>query len=303
MINAARPLSSQITNLLTQLLREGIDVSSDTLFFAESTYGINPEELGRIITDRCFEEREILINLLLFPTHKMREKLEPLLVNGPLTEENIQYLVEKIVNEISEIHMHMPVGSSFFWPVTYDGVSHFVGKLYMTRALDPMIRAVLTDRLPEEIATRVNVSIRCRNLQFSQDTRQFMLAFIDKAAHRLEEFEGLVELLLTVSNQIPARMPMSEYLFEQREHQKKRLYEIEEFRQKSEQYGMEYLMMQNYQVPHESEEHVSGLLQNYNIIIDEVLNLKNPRDNYINRRDLGTFDRENDLNRLFKYLS
>lgn len=303
MINADRPLSSQIMILLTQLLRGGIEVSPDTLFFAESTYGIGPEELGKTINDRCFEEREILINLLLFPTHKMREKLEPFLVIDPLTEENIQYLVEKIVNEISEIHMHMPVGSSFSWPVTYDGISHFIGKLYMTRELDPMIRAALKDRLPEEIATRVNVSIRCRNLQFSEDSRQFMLAFINKAAHRLEEFEGLVDLLLTVTSQLPSQMSIIEYLFEQREYQKKRLYDIEEFMQKSEQYGMEYLMMQNYPVPHESEEHVSQLLQKYNIIIDEVLNLKNPRENYINRRDLGTFDTENDLNRLFKSLS
>lgn len=303
MINEDRPLSSQITILLTQLLREGVDVSADTLFFAESTYGIVPEELGKTINDRCFEEREILINLLLFPTNKVREKLEPFLGNGPLTEESIQYLVEKIVNEINEIQMHMPVGPSFSWQVTYDGISHLVGKLYMTRELDPMISAALKGRLPEEIATRVNVSIRCRNLQFSEDTRQFMLAFINKAEHRLEEFEGLVELLLTVTAQIPSQVPMSEYLFEQREYQRKRLYDIEEFMQKSEQYGMEYLMMQNYPVPHESEEHVSGLLQKYNIIIDEVLNLKNPRENYINRRDLGTFDTGNDLNRLFKSLS
>lgn len=303
MINAARPLSSQITILLTHLLREGIDVSTDTLFFAESTYGIDPEELGRMINDRCFEEREILINLLLFPTQKMREKLEPFLLSGPLTEENTQYLVEKIVNEISEIHMHMPVGSSFSWPVTSDGISHFIGKLYMTRELDPMIRATLEDRLPEDIATRVKVSIRCRNFQFSEATRQFMLTFIDKAAHRLEEFEGLVELLLTVTSQIPSRMSISEYLFEQREYQRKRLYDIEEFMHKSEQYGMEYLMMQNYPVPHESEEHVAQLLQKYNVIIDEVLNLKNPKENYISRRDLGTFDTENDLKRLFKSLS
>ena len=62
-------------------------------------------------------------------------------------------------------------------------------------------------------------------------------------------------------------------------------------------------MMQNYPVPHESEENVSQLLRKYTIIIDDLLTLGNPQDDYISRRDLGSFDTENDLDRLFRSLS
>ena len=303
MKNSNSPLYSQIRMLLTQLLRDGLTVSAETLFFAESTYGITEEGFETAIKDSCFEEREILINMLFFPTQKMREQLEPFLVAGPFGEDEIQYLAEEIASDIREIRIRLPSVSGFSWAVGQEAINHFINKLYMTRALDPAITAALDDQLLEEIATRLKVYMRCRNIGFSEDARRFLLTFVDKAADRVEEFQGLAELLMTLTTQLPPQMTITEYLFEQREYQKKRLSDIEEFAKKTEQYGMEYLMMQNYPVPHESEEKVSELLHMHNIIIEEVLHLQNPKENYINRRDLGNFDSEKDLQRLFKSLS
>jgi hypothetical protein len=173
----------------------------------------------------------------------------------------------------------------------------------MTRELDPLIVTALDDQLPVEIATRSKVYMRCRNFSFSEEARRFLQTFVYKAAHRTEEFEGLAELLLTLTTHVPPRMTINEYLFEQREYQQQRVRDIEEFTKKTEHYGMEYLMMQNYPVPHESEEEVAELLQKYTIIIEEVLELQNPKERYLSRRDLGNFDTENDLQRLFKSLS
>jgi hypothetical protein len=303
MKNSKTPLYSQIRMLLTQLLRDGLPVSADTLFFAESTYGITEETFEAAITDRCFEERQIVINMLFFPTQKMREQLEPFLATGPFSEEKMHYLAQEIACDISEVCIRLPSLSSFSWAVSHEAIDHFINKLYMTRALDPAITAALDDKLPEEIATRLKVSMRCRNIGFSEEARRFLLTFVDKGAHRGEAFQGMAELLMTLTTGIPPQMTITEYLFEQREYQKKRLSDIEEFAKKTEQYGMEYLMMQNYPVPHESEEKVSQLLQMYTIIIEEVLHLQNPKENYINRRELGNFDSENDLQRLFKSLS
>ena len=301
--NTKTPLYSQIRMLLTQLLRDGLPVSSDTLFFAESTYGITEETFETAITDRCFEEREIVINMLFFPTQKMREQLEPFLAAGPFSEDKIHYLAQEIASDMSEVCIRLPSLSSFSWAVRQEDINHFINKLYMTRALEPAITAALDDKLPEEIATRLKVSMRCRNMTFSAEGRRFLLTFVEKAADRGEEFQGMAELLITLTTVIPPQMTISEYLFEQREYQKKRLSDIEQFAKKTEQYGMEYLMMQNYPVPHESEEKVSQLLQMYTIIIEEVLHLQNPKENYISRRELGNFDSENDLQRLFKSLS
>ena len=301
--NTNTPLYSQIRMLLTQLLRDGLPVTPDTLFFAESTYGITEETFETAITDRCFEEREIVINMLFFPTQKMREQLEPFLAAAPFSDDKIQYLAQEIASDMGEIRIRLPSLSGFSWAVRQEDINHFINKLYMTRALDPAITAALDDKLPEEIATRLKVSMRCRNITFSEEARRFLLTFVDKGADRGEEFQGMAELLMTLTTGIPPQMTISEYLFEQREYQKKRLCDIEEFAKKTEQYGMEYLMMQNYPVPHESEEKVSQLLQMYTIIIEEVLHLQNPKENYINRRELGNFDSENDLQRLFKSLS
>ncbi len=303
MNNTKTPPYRQIRMLLTELLRDGLKVSPDTLFFAESTYGITEKGLETAIKDSFFEERQLLINMLFFPTQKMREQLEPLLAGASLHGETLQYLAEELAAEISEIHIQLPDDSRFSLAVSHEALNHFIEKLYMTRELDPAIAAVLDDQLPLEIASRLKVYMRCRNISFSEESRRFLQTFVSKAAHRTEDFEGLAELLLTLTTNVPPRMTTSEYLFEQREYQKQRLGDIEEFTKKTEQYGMEYLMMQNYPVPHESAEEVAELLQKYTIIIEEVLELQNPKERYLSRRDLGNFDTENDLQRLFKSLS
>ena len=296
-------MAAQIPVLLAGMLKEGLPVTEETLFFMESTYGISPGELEGVVGDPCFEDRHIVISQLFSPTQKMREQLEPLLVAGPLAEGDIQRMGRKIAGEIREIRLHIPAGSSFSWTVAAEAIEHFVDKCYMGRSLDPFIAPVLQAQLPEKLATRVKVYMRCRNFLFSEEARLFMLLCIDRAADRVELFERTVELLLTLASQAPAQMTIVEYLHEQREYQKKRLCDIEEFEQKNRRFGLEYLLMQNYPVPHESEENVSALLHQYDTIIDELLDLKNPKERYINRRNLGTFDSHDDLEKLFRSLS
>ena len=285
------------------MLKEGLPVTRETLFFMESTYGISPAELAGVAADPCFEDRHIVINQLFSPTQNMREKLEPLLVAGPPAEEAIQRMGRRIAGDIREIRLHMPVGSSFSWSVDAEAIDHFVEKFYMDRLLDPFIAPVLQAQLPEDLATRVKVYMRCRNFIFSEEARLFMLLCIERGADRPALFESTAELLLSLASQVPPQMTVVEYLHEQREYQKKRLCDIEEFEQKNQRYGLEYLLMQNYPVPHESEENVSALLLQYDSIIDELLDLKNPKERYISRRNLGTFDSNEDLEKLFRSLS
>ena len=303
MDDASRQRYLQIQLILTKFLSEIIEVPEDTLFFAASTYGFNAEDFAAAVNDRVFEERELLIDMLLFPTQKLREKLEPILVAGSLVDADVQWLVEAIVNEAKCVTARLPVGDSFSFEIGCEAISNFVGKLYLTREPCQLIAKGLREGVPEEIATRLSVFMRCRNLSFSAEAQQIFLTFTEKAAHQQQDFEGLAELLLTVTSQVPPGMTVVDHLFEQREYHKKLLYEIEEFRQKSEQYGMEYLMMQNYPVPHESAENVAELLRKYRVIIEEILNLQNRKQHYLNRQDLGSFDTEKDLAKLFRSLS
>ena len=173
----------------------------------------------------------------------------------------------------------------------------------MDRQLDPIIVSALNTYLPENLNVVVKVFMRCNNLSFSEMNRRFLCLALEKSAGHSKIDADVIELLFTTASQAPQQKTIVEYLFEQREHQKKLLNDIREFEKKANQYGMEYLMMQNYPVPHESEENVSQALRKFTIIIDDLLNLRNPKDGYISRRDLGAFDTDNDLDRLFRSLS
>ncbi|MEE4167185.1 MAG: hypothetical protein V2I35_14375 [Desulfocapsaceae bacterium] len=295
--------SSEIEVLLTSLLKDGLTATEDSLFFMESTYGVTAAELETTINDHSFEDRHVLLNLFFSPTRSMREQLEPLLQTKPLGEEHISHIAGRIAGGISEVRMHVPDCRSFCCAVDDQAINHFVDKCYMDRQLDPIIAPALQEQLSPAAATRVKVLLRCRNLIFSEQARRFMMICIARAADRVELFESVVELLLDMVSQAPARLGIVEYLFEQREFQKKRLNDIEEFAQRNKRYGLEYLLMQNYPIPHESEENVTALLHRFNRIIDELLDLQNPKEHYIDRRDLGAFAVGDDLGRLFRSLS
>lgn len=269
-------IHSAIREILVQFLTEGLIISTGTLFFAESTYGITETELEATLKDRDFEEQDILLNLLFFPTSKMRVELEPLLVDFPLTADNIGGMVAAISAQVHEVRFRTENGIRFSYPLNGSVLTHFVDKFYMRRKLDPIITNALAAHYPEHVGTRVKVNMRCRDFSFSKGGSDFLAAFIARSADRTGDVEGLVALLMILISQKPAQKPIVEHLFDQREYQKKLLHDIKEFEAKSSQYGMEYLMMQNYQVPHESEENAVALLNKFNSIIDDILMLPPP---------------------------
>jgi len=294
---------SDIAETLSKILENGLSVSADTLHFAESTYGISGAELASTLRDEGFEDRDILVNLLLFPTREMRLRLEPLLAGRLLAGGDLKIIGDQVFENVRFVSFDLPDDSVFVLDVREEAVHHLVKKYYMDRQFDPIIVSALDTYLPEDQNVCVKVFLRCSNFSFSGMNRRFLCLALEKSAGQSKIDADVIELLFTTAAQVPQQKTIVEYLFEQREYQTKLLNDIREFEKKSNQYGMEYLMMQNYPVPHESEENVSQLLRKFTIIIDDLLILRNPKDDYISRQDLGSFGTDNDLDRLFRSLS
>ena len=104
-----------------------------------------------------------------------------------------------------------------------------------------------------------------------------------------------------ILSETPKGMRPEEHFFKQKRQLRQTLAEIRIFQKKMEQYGMEYLLMQKYQVPSESEEMVIEQLSQIESIL-RILGLKDPNEVYLGRRDLGAFDSDEDMERLFRTL-
>ena len=299
-------LGDRITAIVTILLQEfthGIRVEPQTLTFAESTYGITCATFASALADDDFEERDTLLNLLFFPNQNTRRAIELFLPESGLQDAEVATVSEQLYSAIDQVVFSLPDGSVFSWVPEPGRIAYFVAKLYMDRKLDASITAALKKHVDGERLTAVRVTMRCRHIGFTSEGQALLITFIEKGAERTKDFESLIDLLFTLVSNLPPRIRLIEYLFDQHHYQKKLLHDIRTFQKKADQYGMEYLMMQGYPVPHESEENVSDRLKQYDILINQVLVLQDPRETYLNRRDLGTFDSNDDLQQLFRNLS
>ncbi|WP_256825621.1 hypothetical protein, partial [Pseudomonas juntendi] len=80
--------------------------------------------------------------------------------------------------------------------------------------------------------------------------------------------------LLSLVQDAPGDKRIEEYLLEERKRQVRLIQQIRDFERKLDQYGMEYLMMQRYPVPHESEACVVDTLRFLDTVIEEIMMIR-----------------------------
>ncbi len=258
---------------ITELLRSGIVLGQDVLFFAESTYGLLADRLADALQDHLFEERDTLLALMFFPSMQVRLALEPLLDTDGCSESEVQRLDSLIFRDVSTTDFILPDGGSFTREIEPHEIGLFVDKLYLTRAIDAEILAALTTCFTEETVLRSRLALRCREDSLTGKKLAFICRFIEKSGSFEQDFLDLFALALSLLSEIADDEPIEPYFLKCRRTLSKTLKDIREFARKRDHYPMEYLMMQRYQVPHESEEQTLKKLQLLTTITDTILGL------------------------------
>lgn len=272
---AAEQECGRLAEQLLEILDRGLVITTDTLFFAESTYGIAADNLEAVLTDAASEDGEILLELIFYPDQAIRNIVESVLGEATFNRQDETLIAQQIMRCKDRVRLSLPDGSNNF-PITITEqlIGNFITKLYISRILDPDIHSIIDESLSASTAIFAKVFLRCRNYNFSGKARQFLAVFIKKAAVMEDTFCELFEITLALLSQVPENTAIGDYFLEQRQMQKKTLEDIREFEKKREQYSMEYLMMQKYSVPHESEETVSHRLRMLTTIIDDILQIQ-----------------------------
>ena len=289
---------------LLRLVEQGIIVSPDVLFYAESTCGLRPEEIESALRDPQFEERDELLALILTPDLQMRRTLEPLLrVTPACSPDELETLVVSLWSRIDAVHLQVPGVTSFNLPVEQGDLDYFVAKFYFDRAIDPELVATLDKFFPPETVISCRLVLRCRGDKYGASEIDFLCRFIEKSHAHQDQMIDLFTLMVSLLAQMQENERVEEYLLGRRRQLIKRLKEIREFAEKRDHYSMEYLMMQRYPVPHESEELVLDQLQMVTMITDSILELPPDPAFQAELRNLGTYGRRTDISNIIKMLS
>lgn len=295
---------SDLERAIGLVLEQGINVSEETLFFAESTYGITDKVLVSVVGDDSFEGKEALNELIFTPQRAVRVMIEPILADAGLSGSAIADIAAALSARFATVDLIMPHSSiKYSVDIGREGIQLFLKKLYLERSLDAHIVAALNQTFSIDTVVWSRVMLRCRGDVFGNTKRAFLCRFITRSAAYESRFDKFLSITLMLLAEIEGEQPVEPYLLKRRRALLTTLKEIRLFAEKRDYYSMEYLMMQRFRVPHESEEEVCKQLSLLTMITDVILGLPPDPGGRIESEYLGSYDTDAGIDELIKTLS
>ena len=294
-----------IFQAIGQILKNGIILSRDALFFLDSSFGISTApELEKVLGEEDFPEREMILEYLMFPDKEHLIALEPVIDLDGLTAETVAELARQLVQEhccLTLFHPEYP--DPLHIQISLDQMETFVSRLNLTRKMDPDIHYALEKFATASDALSFKILLRSKNYGFSDEKKQFILEFIEKSERHPHKFVQVFELCLDLLSQAPEPGNLVAFFLERQQREKNMLKRIRKFEEKLARYNMEYLMLSKYPIPPESVDTVAQRLEKLNIIIWDILGMIPRPDVDLPVQDLGYFDPRKDMGRLVQTLS
>ena len=296
---ATQHVFEMIIDQLTRFLSRGLLIDQEVIDFAETTYDASRESMIELLQKDSSDTRETLLALILVPTDQVREAIEPLLKSG-ITNENEEAIARHLHNAYPLLELYTPgVTASVQLALESDDYLYYIRKLYGTRQLDKSLTTILEKYLEEPLYNQALVYQRKADSTFHPATIPLIEIIVQKIASVDEKMDLLMYTFGLFSEYAPEKS-VYQFLFDRVDLLKKNLQEIEEFEEKRDKYGMEYLMMQKYPVPCDSAEIVEDQLRTLEYLVLDLLNLNGALHKNVENLNLGTFDPDADLERFFK---
>ena len=298
-------ISVLLAGAVARQLEKGILLSKALLFFAESTYGLRPEELEGVLHDDSSDQADTLRSLIFTPDEHLRLAVEPILLKRSCSPQEKEAVAAELTRNMPFIFLFTgDQTAGFRTRLEACDFVYLVEKLHLDRAIDQRLTAALQKNLDEHAWLSARIMVRCCPDRLSPAKIDFLCLFIESCINTRDDFLLLFETTLRLLGEISMvenSTDCAEFFLARKQALIKSLKEIAEFEQKREHYSMEYLMMQRYRVPPQSRENVLDELRRLMIITDEILGLEDHR-SPVQFRSLGSLDPAADLARLIDLL-
>jgi len=295
--------------LLQCLLRHldgGLIVDREVQEFAESTYGFGAADFETVLLDTEHDAREPLLHLIFSPSERLRRELEEILCAAGVNESSVDTLVKGLYQCRKSLPIVVAdVAVTVQLPLGQVPAKKFLDRLALDWQLDERLSRVLRETVDVDQVLVARALLRRSGMRLSDSTSELFCMLVRQVGTRRDRFGALFEQMVTLTGEKPGGIELEHYLFEKRRHLLKTLHEVETFARKSEQYGLELLLMQRYPVPPESEEMVRRELALLDELIFDALRIEPPPDEPARQRDYGRLDVDvdADLGRLLRTLS
>ncbi len=293
--------SKQVVKKIKQRWEKRHVLSNDTLFFLESTFSISEAfQLKDAMEQEDFPDRAIILEMILFPEQSMRLAVEPLLDSEGLKAEQVSGIVKYITNKSPRLTVGFPnEKAAITIKIPADQIELSISRLFLTHPVDPDICQMFEANYPTSTGLHCRVLLRCGNISFKKEKKQFLKRFILQAQKQYDGFNDLFELFLVILSDVPESVSPESYFLKRQAQEKNLLDCIRRFEEKRDRFGMEYLMMSRYQVPTDSMENVAQRLKKL-ALINDILDIRPLARPSLPVMDLDNFDLKKKFGPAFK---
>ncbi len=289
----------QTADALNRVLQEGLSQDEAVVHYLENVLGeCDPERLAALAMDKDFDEREAVIDMLLYPGETLKRRLEPVLERAALAPADVPKLAGAVFEASSLVEAVFPDGSRLALRMTPEEAAVLVGRLRPADTPPPALAAALQDA-PKETAAAAKVRLRHARLSWSRPRTRFMESLLRRLDHARDDFLDVVSWALAFLDAAPENEPPAVFLGPRRRELAAHLKSARRQEKALLSSNFETLLMQGARLPHL---HPASLIREMEMLDAcslAVLGRTAASLDMVEERDLGDID---DAARLMKLL-
>jgi len=240
-----------LAQAIGQLLKEPISVTPAVAEFAASALGLtSPAEIAAVLTQGTTDDREQLLDLLLFPDEAAQVLLEPLLESLPLGNDAPARLLAAMKNHRPHLVLQLPdTGRQVKFTLPGDTLERYLSRLNPQRSLERETRTCIQQNLADSRQIAVKVAIRNHNLPADPRPWRLLRRFIAAGDAAAADYAGCLNMVLQLLETRPVPDDYYPALARQKHIYAGELRRWEQFNQHQQRLPMESLLLQGIHPP------------------------------------------------------
>lgn len=236
----------ELAENIAGLLRQGISLRDADLHFLESTLGISTsEELETVLRSEESEDRENLLDLIVFPGREAKLQLEEVIRKHEYGAGDAEEVAQRVTRLLPSIRVHLePSGKGVACGLPVETVAQYVRRLRICKSLDPELARRIDELLPREEGLSARVALRAARIAWNGAKLDFLNRFLSEFASRQSDFREYLQAAIGFLEESGPGSDLFQQLADKRLYLKRTLEKAEFQEEQLKKQNVETLIMQ-----------------------------------------------------------
>jgi hypothetical protein len=237
---------------IAAILREGLDLSPQTLHYIDSTFSApSTEEMLKIINDESDSESDSLVELIFFPDEDLQIALEKFLEHVEFKPEDEAIAADCLARLKPHTRIFFPDDRrTLELSMPESSAGQLVARLKISKKLDPRLIEIIGRSVAEIDRDRFKVWLRNSRFTGSESNVSFLCRFFEQWPAQREGFFQALEFILNFLDEVPEDTDLFVALMRKKRFYVRSLQKAEKYEEQMKGKNIETLLLQGLRIPY-----------------------------------------------------